>query len=42
MNTISQTTFPSAFSGVEMFEFQNKIHWSFIPKDPTNNIPEFV
>ena len=40
MDTISQTTFPNAFSWVKMCECRLKFHWSkFVPKGQINNIP---
>ena len=42
MADISQTTFPSVFSSMKMFEFRLKFHWSFVPKGPINKIPALV
>ena len=42
MDTISQTTFWSAFSWMKMFEFRFKFHWSLFLKVQFNYIPALV
>ena len=42
VNAIWQTTFSSAFSWMNMFEFWFKSSLKFVPKGPINNIPTLV
>ena len=42
MDTISKTTYSSAFSWMKMSEIMIEISLKFVPKDPFNNIPAFV
>ena len=39
---IFQATFSNVFSWMKMYELRLKIHWSFVHKDPINNIPALV
>ena len=42
MDNISQTTFPNAFSWMNLFEFRLKFHWSLYLGGSINNIPALV
>ena len=42
MAAIFQTTFSNAFSWTNIYQIWLKVHWSFVPKGPMNNIPALV
>ena len=42
MASVSQTILSNAFSWMKMLEFRLKFHWSFLPKDPINNVQALV